>query len=346
MFKRILAWSQLLKLGRAGVVAAKEAQIFLETNIINVLSEEGWFEFLKIPRTVEELIEHYQYTDKKLTQEILDALVEVNTVKMSKEARYQTYQVEDTVLIPKFFTDAITDLWRNYAKALIPRLKGKYIPFSGGAALYNWDDALSARIYEVGRSGAFTYAGTMKRTGKLLDVGCGNGYGTTIIWSRYYKRNRFYPGSNMEIIGIDINEELLRIAREERILRLSRLLGKREEELQSLEPHFPKFIKGTVLDIPFENETFDMVFLSQVLHWTDAQRGLRELLRVTKPEGIIFGAQGMYPTANKFADFHVTTVENATGFFYKEDFQRWAKAAGAKRVYMTTPLTIYKILKS
>ncbi|MCP3924048.1 MAG: class I SAM-dependent methyltransferase [Desulfobacterales bacterium] len=46
------------------------------------------------------------------------------------------------------------------------------------------------------------------------------------------------------------------------------------------------FKKGNVLDIPFEDETFDFVWSSGVLHHTtDMQKGVNELLRVMKTGG-------------------------------------------------------------
>ena len=46
------------------------------------------------------------------------------------------------------------------------------------------------------------------------------------------------------------------------------------------------FTEGSVLDIPFEEASFDFVFSNGVLHHTrDMEKGIEELLRVLKPGG-------------------------------------------------------------
>jgi SAM-dependent methyltransferase len=46
------------------------------------------------------------------------------------------------------------------------------------------------------------------------------------------------------------------------------------------------FMHGTVLDLPFEDNSFDIVFSNGVLHHTtDWQQGVRELMRVLRPAG-------------------------------------------------------------
>ena len=63
-----------------------------------------------------------------------------------------------------------------------------------------------------------------------------------------------------------------------------------------------EFKEGSVLDLPFDNESFDMVCCSGVLHHTsDAKRGLSELVRVLKPGGrlflLLYGKEGYrWPT--------------------------------------------------
>lgn len=88
-----------------------------------------------------------------------------------------------------------------------------------------------------------------RASGRILDVGCGTG----II-------SELYP--NLDIIGIDISEGMLRF-------------NKR------------RWIKASAEAIPFEDESFDMVICRSLLHHLpDAEKGLTEIRRVLKPGGI------------------------------------------------------------
>ncbi len=94
-----------------------------------------------------------------------------------------------------------------------------------------------------------------KKSGKVLDLGCGSG--------RHYlesKELRFY--------GVDFSKELLDFAK-----------GKNYVELK----------KGVVWDIPYENDFFDFVLFSRVLHCVDSEekrkKSLEEVYRVLKIKG-------------------------------------------------------------
>ena len=96
---------------------------------------------------------------------------------------------------------------------------------------------------------------------RVLDAGCGNG--------RYS-----YGLSNLgasQVVGIDMSKTNLKDARK-------RLSGRPREGLS--------YEHGSVLELPFENESFDFVFSNGVLHHTtDLDKGLSELLRVLKSGG-------------------------------------------------------------
>ena len=69
------------------------------------------------------------------------------------------------------------------------------------------------------------------------------------------------------------------------------------------------------------------------------------MLRVTKPGGIVFGTQNLYPDANPYNEIHFKMVRNAGGFFSKEDLYSWAREMGASHISNTTPITVFKIVK-
>jgi ubiquinone/menaquinone biosynthesis C-methylase UbiE len=60
-----------------------------------------------------------------------------------------------------------------------------------------------------------------------------------------------------------------------------------------------RFEKGSVLDLPFENESFDFVYCKGVLHHTgDLNKGVEELYRVLRTNGkaflYLYGSGGLF----------------------------------------------------
>jgi alkylated DNA repair protein alkB family protein 8 len=99
--------------------------------------------------------------------------------------------------------------------------------------------------------------------GRVLDVGCGNG--------RAYQ---LFAGSAIEYDGLDVSAELIAIAR-------------REHQDQLI-----TFRVGSVLALPYEDETFDAVLMIASLHHVPSaalrRRALEEGRRVLKPGGSLF----------------------------------------------------------
>lgn len=106
-----------------------------------------------------------------------------------------------------------------------------------------------------------------ERGKRILDVGCGDGSDAKIFIEEY----------GLETFGIDIYEH-------ENIKRINGL----------------KFQKATILNIPYNNNSFDYVFLHDVLHHIDEKnqsyeyhtKGLTELNRICKREGYIIIVEG------------------------------------------------------
>jgi len=94
---------------------------------------------------------------------------------------------------------------------------------------------------------------------KVLDVGCGVGYGLAFFANHNYKK----------LFGIDINKYSLTIAKK----------------------RCPKAnVKyGDAIKIPFESNKFDLVILTEVIeHLDDPQTALKEIRRILSPKGILF----------------------------------------------------------
>jgi ubiquinone/menaquinone biosynthesis C-methylase UbiE len=96
---------------------------------------------------------------------------------------------------------------------------------------------------------------------KLLDQGCGGGR-YTVAWKLL---------GTKECIGLDFSDIGLEDAR---------------ARIEIAEIPNVKFVKGSVLDMPFNDNSFDIVFSNGVLHHTDNwKKGVKEQLRVLKPGG-------------------------------------------------------------
>lgn len=103
----------------------------------------------------------------------------------------------------------------------------------------------------------------LKQNEKLLDVGCGTG-------SLLIVANKFYPEN--EIIGIDIDEKILRLAQK-----------KVDEKKLDI-----KFLRSNADKLPFNNLSFDVVVSTLVFHHlpTIVKKGaIKEIKRILKNNG-------------------------------------------------------------
>lgn len=99
---------------------------------------------------------------------------------------------------------------------------------------------------------------------EVLNVGCGIGVASAYIARKYGCR----------VVGVDISEKMIEWsrtrAREERV----------EDKVE--------FQTASVLDLPFEADSFDVVFCESVLAFVeDKPRAIQECVRVTKPGGYV-----------------------------------------------------------
>jgi demethylmenaquinone methyltransferase/2-methoxy-6-polyprenyl-1,4-benzoquinol methylase len=94
--------------------------------------------------------------------------------------------------------------------------------------------------------------------GSALDVACGSGKLTALLAR--------IAGANGRVVGLDFSSGMLDVARGEH-------------------PGI-EFTEGDALNLPFEDGTFDATTIAFGLrNLADPVRGLREMLRVVKPEG-------------------------------------------------------------
>ncbi|WP_207510858.1 class I SAM-dependent methyltransferase [Longitalea luteola] len=97
---------------------------------------------------------------------------------------------------------------------------------------------------------------------RILDAGCGLGGACRLLAAEY----------NCEVTGIDITGDYIRTAQQ-----LSALTG-----LQ----HLTRFVEGSVLSLPFNNNSFDVVWTQHVqMNIADKQAFYAEIARVLVPGG-------------------------------------------------------------
>lgn len=100
---------------------------------------------------------------------------------------------------------------------------------------------------------------------RVLDAGCGTGLVTLGFYDAGFK-----PA---ETVALDISAGSLKLAMEQfgkdKKTRLQKIVG----------------VQGNVLQLPFDDESFDLVFSCGVLEYVPLDEGLREMSRVLKRSG-------------------------------------------------------------
>lgn len=128
--------------------------------------------------------------------------------------------------------------------------------FTRLAPIYNIVDIFIAGLRD--KVADFTNA---RKDSKILDVATGTGKQAFAFAKRGYK-----------VVGIDLSEDMLKVA-------------KKKNKYENL-----KFEVADATNIPFEDSEFDVSCVSFALHdipLTIREKVLEEMVRVTKPKGII-----------------------------------------------------------
>jgi SAM-dependent methyltransferase len=149
---------------------------------------------------------------------------------------------------------------------ILPSLSMHYCTITLGGAVLGSVASLEARGQSTGYLGvvrSLIEAVHLQPGETILDVGCGSG-----VLDRWLAR---HTGGAHRIMAIDIHRTLLREA-----AALARKDG--------LE-HLIEFREGNAEAMPFPDNSFDVTMSTTVMELLDADRMLREMLRVTKPGG-------------------------------------------------------------
>jgi len=111
---------------------------------------------------------------------------------------------------------------------------------------------------------------------KVLDVGSGTGTMSIMIKQVH---------ATAEVVGLDGDSQILEIAR---------------SKAQNLGIEI-RFDQGMAFDLPYPNESFDVVLTSMMLHHLsrdDKQTTAQEMYRVLRPGGRLFGADFAEPRSS------------------------------------------------
>ncbi|MGP4071523.1 class I SAM-dependent methyltransferase [Piscibacillus sp. B03] len=96
---------------------------------------------------------------------------------------------------------------------------------------------------------------------KVLDLGCGDGYGSYKLWKEGY-----------EVTGVDLSEEMVKLCQAR--------LSDSQDRLS--------FQQADMLDLPFQDQQFDALMAINALEWTEVPiNALKEISRVVRPGGYL-----------------------------------------------------------
>ncbi len=134
---------------------------------------------------------------------------------------------------------------------------------------------------------------------KVLDVATGTGDFALVATKL----------GNVEVLGIDISEGMLNVARE-------KIKKKRLEHQLSV-------LKADSENLPFENDLFDAAIVGfGVRNFENLEKGLSEILRVLKPGGVFFILEFSKPAKTPFKqiyNFYFKNILPAVGRMVSKD---------------------------
>lgn len=134
------------------------------------------------------------------------------------------------------------------------------------AAQQKWDDQAefwnqnSEEMWDHGSRSTILpfFQRHVKKGSKILDVGCGDGYGT-------YKASQ----AGYDACGVDLSAQMIRMAKD-------------RGEGENL-----SFIEGDLVALPFQDEEFEAVLAVNSLEWTENPlAALTEVKRILQPNGL------------------------------------------------------------
>jgi ubiquinone/menaquinone biosynthesis C-methylase UbiE len=320
--------------------------------VVKALDETGLFAYLSEPRTFGEIVSHFGFEDADYTREVLEILsLDQNNLiafdgnlyarnhKVAMPDIAQILDATDTRIhqlsaLAEAMYDSILERLRNEkvgVKDVFERNQRKVVN--------TFNHLLSGNIYSTVRELCFDYLLPSERAwlqGKhLLEIGCGNGLETAELW--------LLSQGNIRITAVDTVPSMLELAESQ----FENLLHELQPDHPPLTDYNrPTFEKANAISLPYPDNTFDAAFWLLMLHWTsDPAQAIAEAVRVVRPGGLIFGSQPGKPYVNPYLNLVIRSSRDSYGFFWKEDFQRWAADCGVE-LDLVPPVNIFRGRKS
>jgi ubiquinone/menaquinone biosynthesis C-methylase UbiE len=354
---RIKAWITLIfQMGPiAGV--AKQFETLNRFFVLNTLKLEGLFDFISSPQTYKETLDHFKYEDSKYTRDLLEIIRNDRNKIVIYSEEDKTFKRNPSAKLPELKDLlSVRSFERIYQASKVPqkfaqnipnRLRGESKGFAEdlkepGPSLFDYNEALTHKLYTAMRNSAFAFIDTNSLLGKkILDVGCGAGRETAELWIKFKGQSK--------IVGVDPVESFIETAKSQfsSILQETIQIVAKNKILPDLtEENHPEFYNMPAEDLQFDDASFDVAFLQQILHWTsDAKKAISEISRVLKPGGMFFGSQGTLPLNTPYMDIMIRAHEKVIGFFSLEDLKKWIEEANLIEFKRTTPAGIFKVYK-
>lgn len=111
---------------------------------------------------------------------------------------------------------------------------------------------------------------SIDKESSVLEIGCGNGFTSSLL-----------AGISGNVVAFDLPRK--------DPANHSIGINAAKSLIESLNIENVRVVGGSVNDLPFGDESFDMVFSEYMLQYVpDKDRAIREMSRVLKPEGVIF----------------------------------------------------------
>ncbi|MFA5858925.1 MAG: class I SAM-dependent methyltransferase [Elusimicrobiota bacterium] len=159
--------------------------------------------------------------------------------------------------------------------------------------IWGWGSP-AGRVRANRRAAIFVELAKIKKTDKVLEIGCGTGLFTRLVYAR----------TGAEIIATDIVDDLLEKAR--------------------IECKDARFVREDAMALTCTDKTFDVVFGSSILHHLNIGLAFKEILRVLKPGGRMVFAEPNMLNPQILVQKNVGVIKEAMGDSPDEAaFIRW-----------------------
>lgn len=330
---------------------ARQMDEFTRYYVLNALSNEGFFDYLRDPHTYDEILTQFDFVNNAYTHDLLEAIIaDKRNTLVEKDGLYQINPDQTLPTIEDVFASTdkryhnMTHYIQGMTQQIPARLRGEPIEMAqsfdllGRQLTEHLDEVLDHRVYTSLRNAAFALLTKKEREwlgGKtLLDLGCGSGRETAELWLRL--------DGEVNITAVEPTADLFERARQN----FPALLKEIDPNHPPLtNANTPVFQQEDAVHLPFEDNSFDAAFYSQVLHWTsDPHKAVDEIVRVVKPGGLIFGTQGSKPNADLYMDIIIRTDQNCHGFFWIDEYQQWYARHNIP-IEIATPAGIFRARK-